>query len=213
LGGGPGGWIQYITDRGLRAAEIALGDSSRLALDYAAGVVPSNVNRYQIDLLQLHWQERWDVAFLLDVLEHIPEHEEALRQIHRALVPGGLLFVTTPALDCFWTWNDEAAHRVRRYSKQEFRRLAATTGFQSLDARYFMFILSPLLLAPRSFARPDLSKLSDEERQGLLAKTHRIPSPIVNALLGAAFSLETPLGHWYRFPWGTSLLAVLEKRS
>ena len=40
---------------------------------------------------------------------------------------------------------------------------------------------------------------------------HRVPHPLVNGTLAAAFSAETPLGHAIPFPWGTSLLAVLQR--
>ena len=40
---------------------------------------------------------------------------------------------------------------------------------------------------------------------------HRVPSVPINLTLTWIFSLETPLGHWISFPWGTSILAVLRK--
>jgi SAM-dependent methyltransferase len=77
--------------------ELALADSSAEALRMAAEVLAAGTSTYQVDLLALPWRERWDDAFLLDVLEHIPEQEEALRQVHRSLAPGGLLLVTVSA--------------------------------------------------------------------------------------------------------------------
>ena len=177
-----------------------------------AAILPDRVDRYQIDLMDLRFDGSWDVAFLLDVLEHIPDQESALRQIHAALAPGGLLFVTVPALQAFWTWNDEAVHHLRRYSRDDFHRLAEQTGFGLIDARYFMFFLSPLMMASRWISRASLSaEMTEHEKSKLLAKTHAIPSSPINAVLTAIFAGETPLGHHVRFPWGTSLLAVLQK--
>jgi 2-polyprenyl-3-methyl-5-hydroxy-6-metoxy-1,4-benzoquinol methylase len=96
------------------------------------------VRRYQIDLRNLLWRDRWDLAFLLDVLEHIPEERNVLTEIQAALAPGGLLFITTPALNCFWTWNDDIAGHQRRYSRVDFHRLAQQCGYRLVDARYFM---------------------------------------------------------------------------
>ena len=213
LGGGCGGWINDCRRSGLlKNAQWALADSSLKALELAMQVVGPHVRRYQVDLLDLKWHDRWDVAFMLDVLEHIPDHGRALRQICQSLRPGGLLFVTTPALSRFWSWNDEAAHHQRRYSTADFRRLAHPCGFELLDARYFMFFLSPLMLAARWSRRPDLSRMSQDAIAELQARTHRVPPPIVNAPLRAVFSLESPLGHVISFPWGTSVLAVLRKQ-
>jgi 2-polyprenyl-3-methyl-5-hydroxy-6-metoxy-1,4-benzoquinol methylase len=211
LGGGCGGWIRYLqTHPPTEFSELALSDSSLRALALAGPVVGENVARYQIDLLNLRWQGRWEIAFLLDVLEHIPQDEEALRQIAAALSPGGLLFVTTPALRQFWSYNDELVHHVRRYSRRDFARLARAAGFELRAARYFMFFLSPLLWLAR-LRHPDFKKMTREEMQACLVRTHRVPTAPVNLLLWAVFACETPLGFWLPLPWGTSILGVFQK--
>ena len=211
LGGGCGGWITYLQERLPRNfSELALSDSSLRALELARATVGENVSRYQTDLLSLGWENRWDVAFLLDVLEHIPEDTVALRQIKQALKPGGLLFVTTPALQCFWSYNDELAHHVRRYAKQDFQRLADATGLKLLHAHYFMFFLSPLLWLSR-LNHPNLDRMSEEDRHRLMKRTHQVPPGPVNGLLRFIFELETPVGLKLPFPWGTSILGIFQK--
>jgi|SRR5579864_1215210 len=210
LGGGCGGWLAFFARRThLSIAELALADSSLTALHSAS--LPSDLTRYQVDLLTLDWVDRWEQVFLLDVLEHIPEEQQALQEIYKALAPGGLLFITAPALRSFWTWNDEVVGHQRRYSRTDFRRLAGACGYRLLDTRYFMFFLSPLLLASRLARRPRLDALSQDELWSLVERMHKIPSPVVNALLEFVFRCETPLGHYLPFPWGTSILAVLQK--
>jgi SAM-dependent methyltransferase len=212
LGGGCGGWVKYFDAiRRFRLAEFAMGDSSMVALEYAARSLPPDVARYQIDLLNLQWNDRWELAFLLDVLEHIPDDKRALKEIYRALSPGGLLFVTTPALNCFWSWNDDLALHQRRYSRTDLKRLAQECGYRLLDVRYFMFCLSPLLVASRFATSPKVKSLSNDEQRRMLEDMHRVPHPLINELLSTVFACETPLGHYVPFPWGTSILAVLEK--
>jgi hypothetical protein len=118
--------------------------------------------------------------------------------------------VATPALQFFWSYNDELAQHQRRYSRSDFRRLAAETGFELSDARYFMFFLSPLLFLARR-KRPDLANMTPQEIHAMQSRTHRVPSAPVNWALTIAFSAETPLGHWLPFPWGTSILGVFRK--
>jgi SAM-dependent methyltransferase len=212
LGGGCGGWLNYLlARRRFDVSDVALADSSPTALSMAAEVLPPEVERHQIDLMDLPWSRRWDIAFLLDVLEHLPDQEAVLNQIREALAPGGLLFITVPAFRGFWTWNDDVCRHLRRYRRRDFVALATACGFKLLDARYFMFILSPLLLASRFAAGPGIKWKTEDQRRELAILMHSIPHPIVNGALTAAFGAETPLGHLVRFPWGTSLLAVLER--
>ncbi len=211
LGGGCGGWVSYLSAHaGGSFSDIALGDSSARALSLAAGHVPAASRRYQIDLLNLQWTERWDVAFLLDVLEHIADDAGVLEQVRGALRPGGYLVITTPALERFRTPVDTMAHHVRRYSTADFQRLADVSGLELIDARYFMFLLSPLMLWARR-AAPDPAAMTAEEIRTYLDRSDRIPPAIVNRALGAIFAAETPLGAWWSFPWGTSVLAILRR--
>lgn len=236
LGAGCGGWISLLE----RAqpdlfAELALADSSLEALRHARSMVSEKVTLHQVDLANLMWRDRWQVVFLLDVLEHLPDDAGALREIYRAVEPGGLLFLTAPAFSRFWSYNDELAHHQRRYCKSDFRRLADETGWQLCDVRYFMFFLSPLLLASRfqhpvcqvlrvdpanhvgpllpasRFRHQTLKLMSRSERADLSRRIHRVPTSLLNFALARVFCAETPLGLHVPFPFGTSILAVLRK--
>jgi hypothetical protein len=65
LGGGCGGWISFL-HRHLpdKLAELALSDSSLRALELASPVVGEDIIRYQTDLLQLGWRDRWGHSIL-----------------------------------------------------------------------------------------------------------------------------------------------------
>lgn len=210
LGGGIGGWMCDLHDQYSKTfSRLALADSSLVALRYAESLLPNDIERYQIDLMNLQMNDEWDIAFLLDVIEHLPDDVGALREIKEALNPGGLLFITAPAFQLFWSYNDEIFHHLRRYRCSDFMRLANESGFRLLDARYFMFFLSPLYLAARMGR--SFSKMSLEEKKSLVEKQHKIPHPFINSFLEKIFSFESPLGHSVRFPWGTSILGVFQK--
>jgi 2-polyprenyl-3-methyl-5-hydroxy-6-metoxy-1,4-benzoquinol methylase len=211
LGGGCGGWLEYLNNKtNIRFEELALGDSSLKALTLAGPAVGSFASRYQVDLLDLKWNKRWDVIFLLDVLEHISEDEMVIEQVRNALAPGGLLFVTTPALKFFWSHNDVLAKHKRRYSCKDFAQLAQKSGMQLMRCQYFMFLLSPLLYLSRLRA-PDLSLMTPEQLRAYIAKSHRTPAAPVNALLSNVFFLEALVSERIAFPWGTSILGVLKR--
>ena len=211
LGGGCGGWVSYLHRHAPTLFDqVALGDSSVQALNMAASVLPRGVARYQIDLLDLCWVERWDAAFLLDVVEHLEEDVRALRQVRMALRPGGLLFVTTPALERFRTPIDDLSHHVRRYSRADMARLASDAGLELVTSRYFMFFLSPLLWFSRR-GIPDADRLTPTEAREYMRRSSQVPAAPLNGMLAGVMALESPLGDWIPFPWGTSLLAVLRR--
>ena len=174
--------------------------------------MPAGAETFKVDLLNLPWKDRWDVVFLLDVFEHIPDHEEALRQIYRVLATGGLLFITTPALQMFWSWNDELARHVRRYSGADFRHLSAACGYRLLRVK-LLHVLSQPAAAGHEARRPPgpQGHAARTVERKLIIKMHSVPGPIINTVLGLIFSCETPLGHYLPFPWGSSILAVLRK--
>jgi SAM-dependent methyltransferase len=210
LGGGVGGWVRDLERaRGGKFKRLALADSSLVALRKASDILPVDVERYQIDLMDLRMEGFWDAAFLLDVIEHLPDDLGAMIQAASALKTGGLLFVTTPAFPCFWSYNDDLAHHLRRYRKRDFKRLADDAGLKLVDARYFMFFLSPAYLISR--VKPGIKNLSDEEQKALVARQHAVPTVLLNEVLTGIFNAETPLGHWLPFPWGTSILGVFRK--
>ncbi len=50
----------------------------------------------------------WDYAMLNEVLEHVPDDRQALKEVHRILKPGGRLFLFSPN-----RWFPFETHRVR----------------------------------------------------------------------------------------------------
>ncbi len=212
LGAGCGGFIRYARSVGLFPdSHLAVADSSLDALEFCRQTLPAETAAYQIDLLDLGWSNRWDVVLLLDVIEHIPDDGAALRGVFEAMSSGGYCLVTVPALQQLWSWNDEVVGHQRRYSVSQLSERLSAAGFRVLDARYFMFLLSPLLVASRILSRKAAVGASDEERWALVKESHAVPAKPLNQLMDLIFGLETPLGHRIRFPWGTSAVALCQK--
>lgn len=191
--------------------ELALGDSCEEALNFAKTVLPQTVKFFHLDLLDLQFESRWNVVFLLDVLEHVDDDGRALMEVAKALKPGGFAVLTVPALRFFWSFNDELAHHKRRYDRVLVGQLARRAELEIRACRYFMFFLSPIYWAYRFVAKPRRGVLSQETAAALLSAARRVPCPMINELLYRIFALEASLSRLMAFPWGTSLLAILQK--
>lgn len=84
-------------------------------------------------------------AGLFDVLEHVNDAPDFLRELHLCLVPGGRLYATAPSYSWLWSDDDVAADHFHRYTQAQFRRELKSTGFQPIYSSYF-FSLLPLPL-------------------------------------------------------------------
>jgi SAM-dependent methyltransferase len=66
-----------------------------------------------------------DCALLTEVLEHCPEPQRVLTEVHRVLKPEGFLFITVPFI---WPIHD-VPHDEFRYTPYSLQRMLSKAGF------------------------------------------------------------------------------------
>jgi SAM-dependent methyltransferase len=150
----------------------------------------------------------FDVITMFDVLQHVEEDREALREARRLLREGGVLIVTGPAYQWLWSNNDVVVRHRRRYTRPRLRRVLDAAGFAGARISYFNTLLFPAIalsvLALKLKRRiaggaPDETNLS-------------VPMPrAVHAGLAAIMASERHLLRWMNLPFGHSLLAVARR--
>ncbi len=62
--------------------------------------------------------DSFDLAVSLDVIEHLQEDLDALRELRRVVAPGGSLLVTVPAYGWLRSGHYEINHHHRRYTRR-----------------------------------------------------------------------------------------------
>jgi SAM-dependent methyltransferase len=75
----------------------------------------------------------FDYAYTFNVLEHITDDVDALRQLRKKLAPGARLLVYVPAFQILYTSMDANVGHVRRYSRDTLVRNVSAAGF-TVDA-------------------------------------------------------------------------------
>jgi SAM-dependent methyltransferase len=146
--------------------------------------------------------DSFDLAVSLDVIEHLDQHLEALRELRRVVAPGGALLVTVPAYGWLWSGHDEINHHFRRYTRPSLQRVAEQAGWQQVRTTYFNSLLLPVAILLRALDR--WSTKTTESSLDLW-----VPPEPVNRLLELPLDLEASLiGRGGRIPAGLSLLAV-----
>jgi SAM-dependent methyltransferase len=82
-------------------------------------------------------ERSFDAVVLINVLEHVDDDAAMLAQIHRLLVPGGMLLLFVPALAWLYGTLDSLVGHRRRYVKPQLRGRIEDAGFALRDLRYF----------------------------------------------------------------------------
>ena len=149
----------------------------------------------------------YDAVCLFDVLEHLPEDEDALAKIFRSLKPGGSLFFTVPAFNAIFSQHDRAMGHFRRYEKGRIDDLLRRAGFRKIDTGYWNFWLFLPVAAMRLVKKLfNKNKRADE----LGTEASNLPKPL-NALLLAILDSEKYLFGRVRLPFGLTIYGAAEK--
>ncbi len=162
-----------------------------------------------------HGDAQFDLVSALDVIEHTKDDMAVLKECARVLAPGGHVLVTAPAFMFLWSHNDELNAHERRYTAGELRAKLEAAGFRVKRVTYnnfFVFPLAALLILMRRGTKqaPDLRShhTSADEYQVEMEPA----SPPVNAALTLVGRVEAALLRAVNLPWGTSLIALAQKK-
>jgi SAM-dependent methyltransferase len=128
----------------------------------------------------------FDVLVAMDVIEHLEDDLESLKEWLGLLEPGGSVLISVPAFSWLWSRHDVVLGHKRRYTKSSLRRLVRAAGLEIESLTYAFGFLVP----PAYLVRKLLPEKGDDEHATAL----RLPHPIANALLYGAGRLEALLG-------------------
>ncbi len=173
-------------------------------LDYAVKRVPE-ATFLQMDARKNPYREEFDVIGAFDVIEHIEEDIEVMKQVNTALRSGGHFLITVPQHQWLWSQTDEYALHVRRYSKTELHEKLASTGFKIVRSTSFVSTLLPAMLVSRL-----MNRRTPEEAYDPLAEFN-MPAWL-NNLLWRVLSLEVSLvSLGLSLPMGGSRMVLAKK--
>jgi len=144
----------------------------------------------------------FDLAVLLDVLEHIDDDGAALRRVAAVLKLGGCLLLTVPAFPFLWSGHDELHAHRRRYRRHELAGKIASAGLNVRCVSCFNTWLFPAIAAARLVRRLGVG--------GALSDLF-LPPPPVNAFLRALMASERHAIGRISLPVGVSLIVCAAK--
>ena len=200
LGCGCGATLKSLSRKynvfGMDSSDYAVRFCREKRLEIQKGELPHDVP---------YEENKLDVILMLDVIEHITDDAEAMKKAFLLLKPGGILICTAPAYQWLWSMHDETHHHKRRYNKKDFSRLFRLPDGVMIVCSYYNTFLFPLAL---------IDRLTYKLLNGKRRKTGVSSLPkILNTIFEKIFSFERFFLLKVRFPFGLSLIGVLQKVS
>jgi SAM-dependent methyltransferase len=189
IGAGAGRNTRVLLEHGLDALAI---ENEETGINLCK---KNHIPCLQGDVLNLPFAENsFSLITLMDVLEHIEDHEKAIKEIYRILKVNGKLILSVPLDMKLWSSHDEISLHKRRYDRKEILQLIEKERFDIILSFNWNSLMKPIVY---------------------LRRKHKIgndlipPSPMLNKLLNAVIVIErTKL--FTRIP-GVSFFVVAQK--
>lgn len=175
IGGGNGFVAKSLSENGHPVALLEPGyEGCRKAKERNVPLVINGVLR------DFHGNDlRFDAASAFDVIEHIEDDAAFVEEIEEILSPGGLVFVTVPALMILWSPEDILAGHFRRYTRSSLGALFDPQRWQiEFNGYFFTYLVMPILFS-RCFFRSNR-----RGHQSLQAKSDHVVTN--NSVIGLA---------------------------
>ncbi len=147
--------------------------------------------------------DHFTLATSLDVIEHLQDDVDALRELRRVVAPGGYLLVTVPSYQWLWSGHDVLNHHHRRYSNSTLLGACAAAGWRCELVTHFNSLLLPVAIMLRALDR--VTPKATESSLDLW-----VPPAPLNWALELPLDLEaSAIARGRSIPAGLSLLALL----
>ncbi|MFV8819259.1 class I SAM-dependent methyltransferase [Haliea sp. E17] len=141
-GAGTGYMTRKFLERGYHGACYELSQTAREGIRRNLASYPERIQ--VLDSLQELGTTTFDYLLTFEVLEHIEDDRAALQQWAQYLRPGGKILLSVPAHQRKFGPSDTVVGHLRRYERQQLRRLLESTGFTDIQMINYGFPITEM---------------------------------------------------------------------
>ncbi|MBL7662238.1 class I SAM-dependent methyltransferase [bacterium] len=194
VGCGTGSLVEKLRELGAKAFGVDL------SVIYMISKGHRNLSEAKAEALPFA-DNNFELVTVCDVLEHLDD-VSAIREIYRVMKPTGRAIITVPAHMWLWSYRDEVAQHLRRYSVQELKTKLEDAGLKIVHLQFYQSLLLPAFIFSRLIAK--LFKRTTDHEEKI--------SPLTNYVLKLLNALELKLSNYIILPWGSSIVVIAEKQ-
>ncbi|MGH8372940.1 MAG: methyltransferase domain-containing protein [Gammaproteobacteria bacterium] len=210
MGAGTGHMTRIFLQRGFSGACHDLGDDSRRMM--RANLAFAGDHIQVVDALTALPASGFDYLFAFEVLEHIDDDLDVLREWVSYLRPGGRILVSVPAHMRKYGRSDEIVGHVRRYEREGLRELLAQAGIRDIKIVNYGFPATEITRRLSNRMIRDDSSYDQLNPQQRSIRSAQAKPGIINRTLalipGAIVSPLCVIQRWfYRFDLGDGYVA------
>ena len=146
------GFVTSMLRSELPDANILASELHDEALTFARNRV-SGVEFITLNALELGFDKEFELVGAFDVLEHIDDDVEVIKNVYTALEKNGIFVLTVPQHKWLWSAADVHAKHARRYDPNELESKLRRVGFSIEYTTSFVFVLLPIMSLSRLLSK------------------------------------------------------------
>ncbi len=159
---------------------------------------------HDIKIKNKKFKSKYDMIFLLDVLEHIKNDSSFLKDCKYYLKKDGLLIINVPSIPELFSKYDVAVGHIRRYNVTALSRIIRKNNYKIIKMHYWGFMLVPILLVRTIFMT--ILKL---DKKAIIKKGMDTNNLIVKKIFEILYLIDFYVLRFKFF--GTSIVGVIKK--
>ena len=140
----------------------------------------------------------YDLILMADVIEHVKQPKQLLKNLKKFLKEDGRILVTVPAYQFLFSKKDEVLGHYRRYDKKRLKN--ELKGFKIENISYFnTFLCAPIVI---------MTLLNKILKRDYIKKVETTPNFILNKLCYFIFTAEKYFIKYFNLPFGISIYVL-----